>query len=128
MYRLPPSGSKTKKSQLNVSMIGQDLISKGDDDNDGDNGGGLLGGAMDTFDDVKDSAVDEINNLVGDAVDDIAHSLGIEDWYSIHVMDSCEGSFKPNATASGPSLNTTNCTNSPGCEQFTLARMIFREN
>ena len=104
-------------------MIGQDLFSKDSDkeEEDDDGHGGWLGNIKDKFDDVKDSAKDELNDLVGDAADDVANALGISDWYSIHVMNACEGDFKPNATASSTSLNITNCTEtSAGCEYLLL--------
>lgn len=106
-------------SQLNVSMLGHDLIdsSSSDDSSDDDDDGGFLSDVGDTLGDIKDSVVDEINDLVGDAVDDIANAIGISDWYSLHVMDACEGNYKPNATASSTSLNITNCTSSEaGCK------------
>lgn len=96
-------------------MVGQRLISKDSDnkddkDDDDDDDDGIFDSLKDKFDDVKDSVVDEVDDLVGDAVDGVANAIGISDWYSIHIMDTCEGNFKPNATAPSPSLNITNCT------------------
>ena len=98
-------------------MMGQDLLSKGGDgkkddkrdDDDDDNGGGLSK--------FLDKAGEVGNDLVGGAVDDVADALGISDWYSIHVMNACEGNFESNSNASSTSLNTTSCTEaSAGCE------------
>lgn len=98
-------------------MMGHDLLSKGGDDkkedkrddDDDDNG--------EWFSKLLDNVGEVGNDLVGDAVDDVADALGISDWYSIHVMNACEGNFKSNGNASSTSLNTTNCTEaSAGCE------------
>lgn len=106
-------------------MIGQDLISSDSGSNEEEeDDGGFLDDIKDTFDDVKDSVIDEVNDLVGGAVDDVANALGISDWYSIHVMDACEGQFEPNATADGTSLNVTDCTNSKPGNRFNMTKLL----
>jgi len=112
-------------ARLNVSMIGQDLISSDSaSENEDDGDGGFLDDIQDTIGDVKDSVVDEVNDLVGGAVDDVANALGISDWYSIHVMDACEGQYKPNATADSTSLNITDCTNSKPGNRFNMTKLL----
>jgi hypothetical protein len=84
------------------------------EEDDGD--GGLFDSIGDAWDDITDTVTDSINDILNDVAGDVANALGIQDWYSLHVMEACEGGYKPNATVEGASLNITNCTNSdPGC-------------
>jgi len=53
----------------------------------------------------------ELNGAIGDYANKFATELGIKQWYSMHLMDMCEGTYTPNATASGAKLNVTSCTN-----------------
>lgn len=113
---------------MNTSMIGHNMFtldedSKDDDnkddedDNDDDDDGGFfddLGDDIsDTWDDVQQSVEDklkeELNDITGSIADELAETLGVAEWYSMHVMSSCEGYFKPNATAS-KGLNITECS------------------
>lgn len=118
---------------FNTSTLGHDFITNmvsGDDDDASstsatatptptstDDGGGIGG----WFSSVKASAtaiagsleseaasiLDDIGN---DVADKLADELGIEQFYSLHVMNMCEGNYAPNATASNAWQNTTNCT------------------
>ncbi|KAL6860196.1 hypothetical protein ACO1O0_004222 [Amphichorda felina] len=114
-------------ARLNVSMMGHDLLSKGGDDkkedkrddDDDDNG--------EWFSKLLDNVGEVGNDLVGDAVDDVADALGISDWYSIHVMNACEGNFKSNGNASSSSLNTTNCTEASAGYRFNLTELLDKE-
>ena len=42
--------------------------------------------------------------------DQLANDLGIKEFYSLYVMDICQGDFTPNATAPNAGYNVTNCT------------------
>lgn len=84
-----------------------------DDDDDG-----LLDKVKDKWHEVKQDIEKEINDITGDIADELADKLGISEWYSIHVMDACEGQYKPNATAPHAGLNTTNCTDSSVNSRF----------
>lgn len=57
----------------------------------------------DKFDDFKDDLQDS-------AADRLAEALGIQEWYSLHLLDMCIGNYAPNATEEGASKNTTQCT------------------
>ena len=100
-------------------MLGHNMLDLDGDDSsndDDDDDGGLLDKIGDKWDDVKDDIEGEINDLTGNIADELADTLGISEWYSLHVMDACEGSYKPNATSPGAGLNVTNCTDSdPNC-------------
>lgn len=69
---------------------------------------------------------DEIANALGDIenniADKVAKTLGLKDWYSLHLMDMCEGTYTPNATANGAGLNVSSCTNQTAmCKYFLRA-------
>jgi len=62
---------------------------------------------------VTSSIEGDINDIIGDIADKLAKELGIKQWYSFHLMNLCEGDYKPSATARGASENftSTTCTN-----------------
>ncbi|KAL7801318.1 actin cortical patch SUR7/pH-response regulator pali [Trichoderma aethiopicum] len=113
--------------RLNTSMLGQDIFQSEDssdssssDDGDSDS---LWDKITDKVDDIKDDVKGKISDIIGDIADDLADELGINDWYSLHIMNACMGSFGPNATASHYKLNTTNCTSSPA-NRFNLTEIL----
>jgi len=70
------------------------------------------------FSTIAKNITDEINGIGNDIADKLAAELGISQWYSLHLMDACEGSFTPNATTPGAGYNVTNCTTqAPTCKQ-----------
>ncbi|CAM1511340.1 Fc.00g088530.m01.CDS01 [Cosmosporella sp. VM-42] len=117
-------------ARLNTSMLGHNMLDlDGDDssnDDDGDDGG-LLDKIGDKWDDVKDDIEGELNNITGNIADELAKTLGISEWYSLHVMDACEGTYKPNASSPGAGLNTTNCTDSKPNYHFNLTEILNHE-
>ena len=98
---------RANKRQLNTSAIGQNIFNSSDGSN---NQGGILGEIEGALDKVKQDLEQEVDKLAGDVADVLSAALGIHEWYSIHIMDACEGSYEPNATAQDPGLNTTHCT------------------
>jgi hypothetical protein len=52
----------------------------------------------------------DLGDIIGDVADTLAAELGIKQWYSMHLMNMCEGTYTPNATASGTQLNVSACT------------------
>uniref|UniRef100_A0A0B7KGA8 SUR7 protein n=1 Tax=Bionectria ochroleuca TaxID=29856 RepID=A0A0B7KGA8_BIOOC len=103
-------------ARVNVSRIGYDLIKASDTDGKNNDSGGFLDIIKDLWDDAKHAIIDKLNDLIGGAVDEVADKLGISDWYSVHVMNGCEGSFQPNGTVKSASFQTTNCSDSKaGC-------------
>lgn len=100
-------------------MLGHNMLETDGDastnDNDDDDGS-FFDRVSDKWNEVKDDIKDEINDITGNIADELADTLGISEWYSIHVMDACQGQYKPNATAKNAGLNVTDCTDSdPGC-------------
>ncbi|KAF7544901.1 hypothetical protein G7Z17_g9589 [Cylindrodendrum hubeiense] len=116
-------------ARVNTSMLGHNILDTSSDSSsdDDDNDGGLLDTLGDKLDDIKDEITDTINDITGEIADQLADALGIHEWYSIHVMDACEGYFKPNATSPGAGLNVTGCTQSPPAKRFDLNKMINKE-
>ncbi|TVY84805.1 hypothetical protein LSUE1_G000825, partial [Lachnellula suecica] len=60
---------------------------------------------------ITDTIEGDINGIINNVADKLAKELGIEQWYSLHLMDSCEGTYAPNATEKGADLNITTCSN-----------------
>jgi hypothetical protein len=92
----------TQLPQFNTSTLGQNLVSKTSSSSS----------ASDTsLESLSRSISSDLNGVLGDVADELASELGIKQWYSWHLMDMCEGTFTPNATASGAQLNVSSCTN-----------------
>lgn len=70
---------------------------------------------------------DELNDIGNDIADKLSAELGISQWYSLHVMNACEGSYSPNATTPGAGYNTTNCTAQEAGFQFNLTEVVNHE-
>lgn len=69
----------------------------------------------------------DLNGIIGDDANKLAAELGIKQWYSMHLMDMCEGTYTPNATASGTKLNVTSCTNVTTMYHFNISEQISKE-
>lgn len=94
-------------------MLGHNLLKSeaSSDSSDDDSGSdSLLDDLKDKWDEVKDDIINEINDITGDIVDQWAEALGIAEWYSLHVVNLCEGDYKGNATDANPGYNITSCT------------------
>ncbi|KAG9244904.1 actin cortical patch SUR7/pH-response regulator pali [Calycina marina] len=66
----------------------------------------------------------ELNNIAGDIADKLASELGIDQWYSLHLMDYCEGTYSPNATAKGAKKNVTSCSKQTAMYHFDITQTI----
>jgi len=69
----------------------------------------------------------DLNDIVGDVADKLAGELGISQWYSIHLMDMCEGMYNPNATEKGAHKNVTHCTNETAMHHLDITSLISSE-
>ncbi|OLN97595.1 SUR7 family protein pun1-like protein 1 [Colletotrichum chlorophyti] len=111
--------------RLNMSTLGYNMIPTSTEEADPSS-------TDDSFldrlvDGVRDRVSDAINDIGNDIADRLADELGISEWYSLHLMDVCQGDFAPNATDPDASLNVTSCTQpSPG-PQVNLTRMLDQE-
>ncbi|KAF4952423.1 hypothetical protein FGADI_6781 [Fusarium gaditjirri] len=115
--------------RLNTSMIGHNVLDTGNDasSNNNDEDDGFFGKAADKWNEVKDDVKGKINDITGDVADKLADTIGISEWYSIHVMATCDGQYKPNATSPGAGYNVTNCTNSAPEKRFNLTEMLDKQ-
>lgn len=59
---------------------------------------------------VESSAASILGDVGDDVADKLADELGIDQFYTVHIMDLCQGDYAPNATAPGAWMNVTNCT------------------
>ncbi|POS78462.1 SUR7 protein [Diaporthe helianthi] len=136
---------------FNTSTLGHDFISNMvSDDDDASSASSSTttsptptstddsGGIGDWFSSIKASAtaiagsleseaasiLDDIGN---DIADKLAEELGIEQFYSLHVMNMCEGSYAPNATASNARQNVTNCTTPMDFSYMNISAMLDKE-
>ena len=93
---------------LNTSGLGQNIIPTGDKMPTPCKHGGLLGKICEsTTSRAKDAITSGLEDLIeNDIAGKLAESLGIQQWYSLHVMNLCEGTF---ANVTG-AYNATNCT------------------
>jgi len=104
---------------LNTSHIGQNLLNESTSGNP-DNPFSVL------FHNITNSITGEINDLAGD----IAKELGLQDFYSAHILDYCEGSYVPtpltNATISQKDIhkNVTKCSNQTAGYEFDPAAAL----
>ncbi|EFX05991.1 hypothetical protein CMQ_4060 [Grosmannia clavigera kw1407] len=74
------------------------------------------------------AAENEIAGLTyAEAANRMTVLLGISEFYTLHVMNSCEGSFSPNVTAPNNWRNVTNCTSQIAIPQLNLSGIIDGE-
>jgi hypothetical protein len=59
--------------------------------------------------------------------DKLAKELGIKQWYSLHLMDLCEGTYAPNATERGANLNVSTCSNQTAMYHFDISTVLSQE-
>ena len=67
---------------------------------------------------ITASIENELNDIEGEVADKLAAKLGIQQWYSWHIMDFCEGKYKPNATSKHAGYNVTHCSNQTAMCKF----------
>lgn len=71
----------------------------------------------------------ELNKLVDDVTSDIAASLNLSDFYSVHVMNYCEGTFTPNASLAAENgthvhENVTYCSPKSAAFHFNITGVV----
>jgi hypothetical protein len=99
--------------------------------------GDVIPGAGDLIDkinatipaDIRDtitSILGDIQNFTGtmNLTDGLADELGLDDWYSLHLMGGCQGKFTPNPLDASAKTNVTECSPaSIGCELLPKASL-----
>ncbi|KAL3428457.1 SUR7 protein [Phlyctema vagabunda] len=83
--------------------------------------GAWIDGIEDDITDSIDGAIDDAQDAIADK---LAEELGIEEWYSLHLMDMCQGMFRPNATAKNSKLNVTDCSNRTAMYHFDIESVL----
>jgi len=119
---------------LNTSSLGHNLVptpASGDNNPTTTSGGGGLGGFFTSLVASATAAVGAIESdlasIADDVADELADKLGIDEFYSLHVMNTCQGSFTPNATAPGAGYNVTNCTEPLKTAQANITAMLDQQ-
>ncbi|KAI0132278.1 SUR7 protein [Xylariales sp. AK1849] len=114
---------------INMSDFGHDLVptatTGGSDPTS--TGSGIGGFFSSLVASVASEIGDELNDIEGDIADKLSAELGISQWYSLHVMNACEGNYAPNATSPGAWFNTTNCTAQAAGFQFNITEVLDHE-
>jgi hypothetical protein len=116
-------------ARLNTSMIGHNVLDVDDSASTSENeDDSIFDKITGKVDDVKNDIKGKINDITGDIADELADTIGISEWYSIHIMATCDGQYKPNATSPGAGFNVTNCTNSAPESKCNNAKVITITN
>ncbi|KAI9167058.1 Anditomin synthesis protein L [Paramyrothecium foliicola] len=110
--------------RINMTGFGQNIVPPTGNGQQDDGDTNIL---EDVWDRISDDARDTINDITGNIADEVADRLGISEWYSMHIMTVCEGSFTPNATAPDIGLNVSACRETAPKEKFNLTDMLDRE-
>ncbi|OAQ99271.1 hypothetical protein LLEC1_04488 [Akanthomyces lecanii] len=67
-----------------------------------------------------------IDSFVDDAATQAKSRFNISDWYSLHVLSTCQGNYAPNATVSSPGRHTTSC-NGDVSHRFNFAEILDKQ-
>ncbi|KAH8884739.1 hypothetical protein GQ53DRAFT_376505 [Thozetella sp. PMI_491] len=76
---------------------------------------------------LETAALDKLHDIENDIADKLADSLGIREFYSLHVLDICEGTFSPNVTAVGATANVTSCTTPFKTAEYNVTALFDHE-
>jgi len=117
---------------LNTSTLGHDLIPTPTTDSGSTATATSIGSffsnlAHNVTGEIEGDLANDLNKIAGDVADKLADELGINQWYSLHLMDLCEGSYSPNATQKGAHKNVTHCTNQTAMYHFDITKQISKE-
>jgi len=110
---------------LNTSRIGQNLVHLGSNSQSSNP-------LVSILKNLTKPLTTDISNDLNTAAASLAHTVGVHDFYSAHMLDYCEGSFEPgpvpNATlkASKISRNVTHCSNRTASFDFDPSAALQR--
>lgn len=102
---------------LNTSMLGETLL---DENRSSDNP------ILNLLNEIPNQVSEEINDRIGE----VTERLGIEDWYSAHLLNYCYGQYTPaevaNATVDQDDIskNVTGCSKSRAMYKFDPTRIL----
>jgi len=107
---------------LNTSAVGENLISQASSDSDS-----TLSSLWNL---IPDSITDGVTDEINEQIDQFRERVGIEDFYSAHMLNYCQGQYepgeKPNATVSEGEIskNVTECSKSKATYKFNPTEII----
>ncbi|KAF3759909.1 hypothetical protein M406DRAFT_297234 [Cryphonectria parasitica EP155] len=90
---------------VNTSTLGQNFLANLADGSSSGLFSSIEASATAVIGSVESEAASILNDIGNDVADKLSKELGIEQFYSFHVLDLCQGDYAPNATASGAWLN-----------------------
>lgn len=108
---------------LNTSRIGYNLLNASSESDSSNPISNL-------FNDFRTDITNEITEEVNEFVGDTAERLGVDDFYSVHILDYCYGSYvpgvMPNATLDSDDIskNITACSNRTAAFHFEPDKII----
>lgn len=77
---------------------------------------------------IGDAIANALGDLENEIADKLAETLGIEEWYSLHLMDMCQGYYTPNATSKGAGFNVSSCTNQTAmCKYYYFPKITVAQ-
>lgn len=59
---------------------------------------------------AKNEIQEDIIDIQNGVATNLSQTLGFQQWYSLHMLDLCYGTFSPNATAPDANHDVTACT------------------
>lgn len=113
--------------RLNTSTLGHDLVptSTSSAGSSATSTSSSIGSFFSSLaDNITDSIEGELQDIENDIADKLASTLGIQQFYSLHLMDMCEGMFEPNATSKHPKKNVTKCSNQTAMYHFDIEKEL----
>lgn len=72
--------------------------------------GGVATAAGAAATEAAGKGLDALQDIQNDLADQLAKKLGIKEFYSIHLVDLCQGDFSPKPTDPEATFDVTNCT------------------
>ncbi|KAL2040420.1 hypothetical protein N7G274_006863 [Stereocaulon virgatum] len=98
---------------LNTSMLGHNVVN-----------------APKTSSKTLNSIGNSVQKDINKAASDVAKAINIHDFYSVHVLDFCEGYYTPSPianTSSTPAKNVTSCSNQTALFHFDATAILQQE-
>lgn len=108
---------------LNTSAIGQNLVDRAS------NSDSTISNIINL---IPDSITDTITDEINERIDEFRERAGIEDWYSAHMLNYCEGQYTPDEVANATlkqddiSKNVTDCSKNRAMYKFNPTDIIQR--
>jgi hypothetical protein len=116
---ITPFEPYTNNVQLNTSLLGETLLNESRPTDTGNPLTNLL-----------NSIPNEISGAINDRIGELQERLGIEDFYSAHMLDYCYGQYTPAEVANSTvkqsdiSKNVTACSQSKAMYKFDPTRIV----